>query len=123
MNRGQKRILIGTLAVIGAISFLIYAGIKETSVYLLTVSEASKVATLNQDIRIGGQVEVESIKRDGDGLGVHFMLTDGESKISIQYKGPLPDRFQGDTEVVVQGRFDSSGLFKAHTLIPTARGY
>ena len=119
MNRGQKRILIGAVAVIGAISFLIYSGIKETSVYFLTVTEA-KVAAPNQDLRIGGKVENGSIKRDADALGALFVLMDDEgtgAKIPIRYKGTLPDMFQDDTEVIVQGKFDSSGLFKAHTLL------
>jgi len=122
MNKGQKRILIVALAVVGAISFLVYAGIKATSVYSLTVSEA-KIAAPNQDLRIGGKVEVGSVKRDADALGAHFMLTDEESNIPIKYKGTLPDLFQDGSEVVVQGEFDSSGLFKAHTLMLIARGY
>jgi len=116
MNRGQKRVLIGALAVIGAIGYLVYAGIKETSVYFLTVSEATTAAP-NQDLRIGGKVEAGSIKRDADALGALFVLTDETSKIPIKYKGTLPDMFQEDAEVVVQGKFDSSGLFKAHTLL------
>ncbi|MFQ5431920.1 MAG: cytochrome c maturation protein CcmE [Nitrospinota bacterium] len=117
MNRGQKRILIGALAIVGAISFLVYSGIKETSVYFLTVSEAAKAATPNHDLRIGGMVEIGSIKRDADSLGALFVLTDETSKIPIRYKGTLPDMFQDNTKVVVQGKFDSSGLFKAHTLL------
>lgn len=117
MNKGQKRILIGALAVVGAIGFLVYSGIKETSVYFLTVSEASRSITPNQDLRIGGKVEIGSIKRDEDALGALFVLTDEKAKIPIRYKGALPDMFQEDTEVIVQGKFDSSGLFKAHTLL------
>ncbi len=117
MNKGQKRILIGALAIVGAIGYLVYSGIKETSVYFLTVTEASKSATPNQDLRIGGKVEAGSIKRDADALGALFVLTDEKSKIPIKYKGTLPDMFQENAEVVVQGKFDSSGLFKAHTLL------
>ena len=116
MNKGQKKILIGALAIVGAISFLIYSGIKETSVYFLTVTEATTAAP-NQDLRIGGKVENGSIKRDADALGALFVLTDEGAQIPIKYKGTLPDMFQDDTEVVVQGKFDSSGLFKAHTLL------
>jgi cytochrome c-type biogenesis protein CcmE len=117
MNKGQKKILIGSLAIVGAIVFLVYTGIKETSVYFLTVSEASVQGKPGQDLRIGGKVLSGSIKKDDDALGAHFFITDEKEKIPIQYRGTLPDMFQDAAAVVVQGKFDSSGLFKAHTLL------
>ena len=117
MNKGQKKILIGALAIVGAIVFLIYSGIKETSVYFLTVTEASDMVKTGQDLRIGGKVLPGSIKKDSDALGAQFVLTDDEKQIPIKYKGTIPDMFQEDGEVVVQGKFGSSGKFEAHTLM------
>lgn len=117
MNKGQKKIMIGAAAIVGAIIFLIYSGIKETSVYFLTVTEASEMAESGQDLRIGGKVLIGSIKKDSDELGAQFILTDDEKQIPIKYKGTIPDMFQADAEVVVQGRFGPSGKFEAYTLM------
>lgn len=118
MNKAQKKILIGSLIIVGAISYLIYAGIKETSVYYLTVSGASAMESRpGEDFRMEGKVLPGSITLDENAIGVEFIITDSKKEISIRFAGILPDMFKDGADVVVQGRFDVNGLFLAHTLL------
>jgi len=111
-------VLIGALVMMGAISYLIYAGIKETSVYYLTVSEASMMTSRpGEDFRMEGKVQSGSIKTAENLLGAEFVITDSKKIVRIKYAGALPDMFKDGADVVVQGGFDNSGLFLAHTLL------
>jgi len=117
MKKLQNKFLLGGLVVIGAVAYLMYAGIKETSVYYLTVSEAGSMASSGKDFRMEGTVVPGTIKVDADSLGATFAITDAAKQIPIKYHGTIPDMFKDDIKVVVQGKFNSSGTFEAHTLL------
>lgn len=117
MKKTQTKFLVGSLIVVGAISYLVYAGIKETSVYYLTVSEVSSIAKPGEDFRMEGKVVPGSIKKDANSMGAQFLITDSKKEIPISYKGIIPDMFSDDIDVVVQGMLDPEGLFNAHTLL------
>jgi len=118
MKKKQAKFLIGGVVVIASISYLIYAGIKETSVYYLTVSEATAMTDTREDLRIEGNVVPGSIQKASDALGADFKITDSKNSIAIKYHGTIPDMFAEDIDVVVQGKFDPvSGVFNAHTLL------
>lgn len=120
MNKNSRKFLVAGLLIVGSISYLVYAGIKETSVFYLTVSEAlsSPVMKTGQDFRMEGSVLEGSISRAADSLAVEFAITDNEKEMPVRYKGSIPDMFEEGIDVVVQGRFDAtSAKFEAHTLL------
>ena len=117
MNTAQKKITIGAIAVLGAIAYLVYAGIQETSVYYLTVSEALSKARPGDAFRMEGKVVPGTIEKDDDALGALFKIQDENKSIQVRYKGTIPDMFQDEADVVVEGTFDKTGVFKAHTLL------
>lgn len=63
--------------------------------------------------RVGGLVEVGSIQRSQNGLEVQFRITDEVQRVSVQYRGLLPDLFREGKGVVVSGKLQNSGLFEA----------
>ncbi|MBI3580536.1 MAG: cytochrome c maturation protein CcmE [Nitrospinae bacterium] len=113
----QKKFLIGGLAVAGAVAYLVYAGIKETSVYYLTVSQSSSMVSSDRDFRMEGNVIPGSIKIAPGSLGAEFAITDSVKQVPIKYHGAIPDMFKDDIKVVVQGKYDKNGVFLAHTLL------
>ncbi len=118
MKNNQSKFFAGAAVVVVAITYLVYTGIEETSVYYLTVTEAVPMKSSTEDMRIEGLVLAGSIQKDKDSLGASFMLTDDSENIPVTYRGALPDLFDDDIDVVVQGKFDqSSGKFEAHTLL------
>ncbi|MEE8483003.1 MAG: cytochrome c maturation protein CcmE [Nitrospinota bacterium] len=117
MKKGQSKFLVGSLVVIGAIAYLVYTGIKETSVYYFSVSEAVAIAKKGEDFRMEGKVLNGSVKLNPDSLGASFVIADSKEQMPIVFKGALPDMFKDDVDVVVQGKLDNDGVFKAHTLL------
>ncbi|MDH5543092.1 MAG: cytochrome c maturation protein CcmE [Nitrospinota bacterium] len=120
MKNSGKKFLIASLVVVGAIGYLVYAGIKETSVYYLTVSEAlaSSEMKSGNEFRMEGHVEAGTINIAADNLGAKFQIKDDKNSIPVSYRGTIPDMFSDDIDVVVQGYFDvKEGVFKAHTLL------
>ncbi len=116
MKKNQTKFLVGGLVIIGAVAYLMYMGIKETSVYYLTVSESASMQS-GKDFRMEGTVVPGSIKVAPDSLGAEFAITDAQKTVPIAYRGTMPDMFKDDIKVVVQGKFDDKGTFHAHTLL------
>lgn len=120
MKKNSKKFLIAALVIIGSIGYLMYAGIKETSVYYLTVTEAkaSSVMKSGEDFRMEGHVEAGTISIADDNLGARFHIKDDSNFIPVAYRGTIPDMFSDDIDVVVQGYYDvKGGVFRAHTLL------
>jgi len=74
-------------------------------------------ATQSSMFRLGGLVEEGSLRRDDDGLTVHFLVTDNAQTISVKYVGILPDLFQEGQGVVTQGRLSEDGVFVASEVL------
>jgi cytochrome c-type biogenesis protein CcmE len=65
--------------------------------------------------RLGGLVQPGSLKC-GDGA-VTFDVADGSATMAVAYKGILPDLFREGQGVVAEGALDSSGVFRADTVL------
>jgi len=67
--------------------------------------------------RLGGLVEEGSVKREDDGLTVHFLVTDNAQTVPVRYVGILPDLFREGQGVITQGRLSDDGVFVAHEVL------
>ncbi len=110
--------------IVAAVIYLMYVGISETSVYYMTVSELvdKKDAIYSEGVRVNGVVVPGSIKKDRSNLKVNFKIMDSEEKdseknILVYYEGIIPDMFQENIDVVVEGVVDNSGTLSANTLL------
>jgi cytochrome c-type biogenesis protein CcmE len=70
-------------------------------------------APVDKAFRLGGMVEVGSLKRENDGLTVHFVVSDNANTIPVVFTGILPDLFQEGQGVVAQGKLGPNNVFKA----------
>ncbi len=77
----------------------------------------AKEAPINKTFRVGGLVEAGTLKRDNDGLTVHFTVTDTAKSIPVIYKGILPDLFKEGKGCVAQGRIGADGVFYADQVL------
>jgi cytochrome c-type biogenesis protein CcmE len=115
-----NQFVVGAMVIVSAIGYLIYTGIRQTSVYYLTVSEvyAKGVSYHGEGMRVEGSVVEGSIKKDFSGLKAEFAISDGtDHRLPVAYKGIIPDMFRDGIDVVVEGRIDGDGVFQAHTLL------
>jgi cytochrome c-type biogenesis protein CcmE len=120
MKRRHRRItfiLIG-LAGVGIAAALVLNAFQNNLVFFFSPTQvAAKQAPLNRTFRIGGLVEKETLKRDNDGLTVHFTVTDTATSIPVVYKGILPDLFKEGRGCVAQGKVGSDGVFYADSVL------
>lgn len=119
MKPGQK-FLLGALAIVAAVAFLMFQGVQETGVYFLTPSElAARTAAdstfVNAGVKVGARVLPGSIHRDEAARRIDFIITDGTHQLPVTYRGLVPDTFtdQQDIEVIVEGRLGRDGVFQA----------
>jgi cytochrome c-type biogenesis protein CcmE len=97
-------------------------GIKETGVYFLTPTELqTKVAAdpsfHDVGVKMGAKVVPGTIVRDVGTQTIRFDVTDGQVTYPVVYRGLAPDTFTDDVEVVVEGRLQPDGTFRATTLL------
>ncbi|MGH3732559.1 MAG: cytochrome c maturation protein CcmE [Acidimicrobiales bacterium] len=106
-RRGRWR-SIGVLVVLAlAVLALLSQGLLHSLNYFETVDQAmSSRAKLGTDtFRLEGLVQPRSIDRTAH--GATFWMTGGDKKVLVDAHGLLPQLFQGDIPVVVDGHFTS----------------
>lgn len=120
----NTRFLVGSMVIVGAIAYLMYAGIRETSSYYLTVPEfvAKKHEVGTSSLRLAGRVAPGSIDWDARTLQLKFSLgtfpnaqTVGET-IPVAFTGIKPDMFADGRDVIVEGRYEG-GVIRAKQVL------
>jgi cytochrome c-type biogenesis protein CcmE len=114
-SRHKKLALIAlVVAALGVAVALVLNAFQNNLVFFFSPSQvASGEAPTGRAFRIGGLVEDGSVKRQPDGLMVHFVVTDTARSIPVVYSGILPDLFKEGKGVVAEGRLGSDGVFTA----------
>jgi cytochrome c-type biogenesis protein CcmE len=111
-------IIIGALTGLGlAVGLVLYALKNNVSLYFTPTQVFNKEAPQGRSFRIGGLVEAGSVKREGDGLTVHFNVSDTVKTMPVIYKGILPDLFKEGKGVVAQGKLEADNIFHAEEVL------
>jgi cytochrome c-type biogenesis protein CcmE len=118
----RGKFLVGGALVLVTVGYLMATGIKETGVYYLTPSElAGKLQTdrsiYDVGLKMGAKVVRGTIQRDVASQTITFRVTDGTQSFPVIYRGLAPDTFTDEADVVVEGRIQRDGTFRATTLL------
>ena len=119
MTRKQRRLTIigSSLAVLALAAALVLNALRDSIVFFSTPSMvAEQHVGPGKRLRLGGLVQPGSLVRT-DNLSVSFEVSDGKAKLPVSYKGILPDLFREGQGVVAEGALDSSGVFRADTVL------
>src|SRR5712671_1367118 len=119
MTRKQRRLTMigGSLAVLAVAAALVLNAMRDSIVFFSTPAMvAEKHIQAGKRFRLGGLVQPGSLVR-GDNLAITFQVADGSATLPVAYKGILPDLFREGQGVVAEGALDSSGVFKADTVL------
>jgi cytochrome c-type biogenesis protein CcmE len=116
MKPRTKRALAITagIATLGAVTALVLNAFQSNLVFFFSPTQVAQAeAPKDRAFRIGGLVEVGSIKRQPNGLTTTFVVTDTAKTVPVTYTGMLPDLFSEGKGVVAQGKLRADGVFEA----------
>ncbi len=110
-------ILFMVLGVGSAVGLLMYSLSQNINLFMTPTQIATGEAPVGRTIRAGGLVEPGTVVRDDSGLGVRFVVTDGQSEVTIAYDGILPDLFREGQGIVAMGKLGEDGVFVASEVL------
>ena len=110
-------ILVGIAIFGSAVGLVLYALQNNVSLYFTPTQVYNKEAPQGRNFRIGGLVVDGSLKRETDGLTVHFDVTDTSKTMQVAYKGILPDLFKEGKGVVAHGQLQADNTFLADEVL------
>ena len=114
----KKRLyfIIFAFSAVAIATVLLLSALDEDIVYFFSPTEVVErmedgKVKLDQQIRIGGLVKVDSV--DKTTSIVTFIVTDTKTDLNVEYEGILPDLFRENQGVVIEGKMLSNTKFKA----------
>ena len=116
----KKRLGLILLMVAGVATGVGFAlkSMNENIMFFFTPTEVfSGKAPADKLFRMGGMVVEGTVHRPGEGLTVHFDLTDNEQSVTVQFAGILPDLFREGQGIVANGKLNASGEFVAEEVL------
>ena len=121
MTRKQRRmnfILLGLL-ILGIATVLVLNALEDKIVFFYSPTDivTRKEVPRTRQIRVGGLVKKGTWEKPTAGLNHNFTITDLRHEISISYKGIVPDIFREGQGVVVLGKFQADGKFRADEVL------
>ena len=87
--------------------------------YYVTVSEFYDREAELQDInvRVAGKILESPIDWDAEDLDLRFTITEGGDTMAVVYDGVKPSAFKPSSNILVEGKYHSDGIFRASQLI------
>ncbi|WP_455287116.1 cytochrome c maturation protein CcmE [Cupriavidus necator] len=120
MTPRQRRfgLLAAALARGGIALALVLNAFRSNLVFFFSPSQvAAQEAPVARSFRLGGLVAPGSIRREGDGMTVRFVVTDTARQVPVLYRGLLPDLFREGKGVVARGKLGADGTFIASEVL------
>ena len=112
MKKNFIIVLLGIVLVVYASTVIA----SRNTIYYYTTSETLDIETSkNERIKLGGFVVENSISKDGEFTS--FTITDGNKDIKIIFDGFIPDLFQENMGVILDGVFDDETFFADDMLV------
>ena len=136
--RRKLRFVTGVALMVAAVSYLIFAAVRNTAEYYLTVNEVSarRAELSGQMLRVAGRVTADSISWDPATLTLAFAMTQppadpgspGVRQVAntdasapvfrvISRGEPKPDMFAPGRDVIVEGRLGPNDTIEARQVL------
>ena len=110
-------VVLAVAAVLGAVLLAMW-GLKDRAAYFYTPTDiAVGKAEVEKPVRLGGMVERGSVAHAPDGVTTSFVVTDGQNKVPVSFRGILPDLFREGSGVVAEGKLNTARTFVADNIL------
>ena len=115
----KRKYIIGGVIILAAVIYLLFLIINDSTSYYLTVSEFYDQIDQFEDVnvRIAGTIEENSVEWNSEEIELLFTVTEGGRNLPVIYNGGQPSGFKAGTNLLVEGKYGSDGLFHASQLI------
>jgi cytochrome c-type biogenesis protein CcmE len=121
VNPQRKKRLTLILALVAGVAVAVGLALsalqQNINLFYTPTQIANGEAPVGARIRAGGMVEQGSLQRSGDSLDVRFVVTDFQQKVTITYRGILPDLFREGQGIVALGRLNEAGVVVADEVL------
>jgi cytochrome c-type biogenesis protein CcmE len=120
MKPRHKRLIaiVAGVALLGVAAALVLNALQSNVAFFFSPSQiAAGEAPRDRAFRVGGMVQVGSVKRSKQSLVVSFIVTDTAHNVPVTYTGLLPDLFREGKGVVAQGSLGPDGVFRASEVL------
>lgn len=121
MNPQRKKRLALILALVAGVTVAVGLALsalqQNINLFYTPTQIANGEAPVGARIRAGGMVEQGSLQRSGDSLDVRFVVTDFQQKVTITYRGILPDLFREGQGIVALGKLNEAGVVVADEVL------
>lgn len=104
---------------LAAVIYLLYLSFGSSVSYYVTVSEFYDRETELQDInlRMAGKVMESSVGWNAEDIKLSFTITEGGKNMPVIYHGAQPSGFNEGSSILVEGKYEAEGIFRASQLI------
>jgi cytochrome c-type biogenesis protein CcmE len=115
----KKKYLIGGLILAIVVAYLIYLSFGNSVSYYVTVSEFFDKGTelYDTNVRVAGKITDSPIEWNTEDLELRFTITEGGDSMEVLYQGAKPSAFKAGSNILVEGEYNSDGIFRATQLI------
>jgi cytochrome c-type biogenesis protein CcmE len=119
MKPKNQRLVLVSAALVAVLVAVLLAmwGLRSQASYFYTPAEiAGGKAAPGKAVRLGGMVEKGSVQHEPDGVTIRFVVTDGQARTPVTYRGIPPELFREGSGAVAEGRLQN-GTFVADTIL------
>jgi cytochrome c-type biogenesis protein CcmE len=109
-KKSRTRLLVATGVIVAVGIAVVVYFVSTQSAYYRQVSELASGQYDGKNVKVGGRVLDGTIKRDATGVRFSIEdLTGEQNTVNVLYSGQMPNTFDAGVDVVVIGRYASSG--------------
>jgi cytochrome c-type biogenesis protein CcmE len=112
--------------IVGTLIWIATASMSDTQTYYKTIAELGKMGSksMEQKVRVGGDVEKGSIQRAGQEVDFTMVQKDPAKpdqaplflKVAYTGRDPLPDTFRDGAQALADGKMGVDGVFHANKI-------
>jgi cytochrome c-type biogenesis protein CcmE len=109
-KKSRTRLLIATGVIVAVFIVGVVFLVQKQGAYYRQVSDLATGQYDGKNVKVGGRVVDGTIKRDATGVRFTIVdLTGDSAKVNVLYSGQMPNAFDAGVDVVVIGKYASSG--------------
>jgi cytochrome c-type biogenesis protein CcmE len=114
----RRVVVIAALAVATGIGAFAVSQLAGEAVYYVTPTEAAqRRLPVGATARLGGQVVAGTLRYDAASTTLHFVISDGVTRVNVVGTGTPPGQLREGAGAIVEGAFAQDGTFRASVVL------